>query len=47
MELDPDQENFVQEVAVKTDSFTNITKANCEALINGVKEMIAAYNTGD
>ena len=47
MELDPDQENFVQEVAVKTDSFTNITKANCEALINGVKEMIAAYDTGD
>ena len=47
MELDPDQENFVQEVAVKTESFTNITKANCEALINGVKEMIAAYDTGD
>ena len=47
MELDPDQENFVQEVAVKTESFTNITKANCEALIEGVKEMIAAYDTGD
>lgn len=47
MELDPDQENFVQEVAVKTESFTNITKANCEALINGVKEMITAYDTGD
>ena len=47
MELDPDQENFVQEVAVKTESFTNITKANCEALIEGVKEMIAAYGEGE
>lgn len=47
MERDPDQENFVQEVAVKTESFTNITKANCEALIEGVKEMIAAYGEGE
>lgn len=46
MELDPEQENFVQEIAVKTNSFTEITKANCEALINGVKEMIDAYNQG-
>lgn len=46
MELDPEQENFVQEIAVKTNSFTEITKANCEALINGVKEMIAAYDQG-
>lgn len=47
MELDPDQENFVQEIAVKTESFTKITKANCEALINGVKEMIAAYGSDE
>ena len=47
MERDLDQENFVQEVAVKTESFTNITKANCEALIEGVKEMIAAYGEGE
>lgn len=47
MELDPEQENFVQEVAMKTNSFTEITKANCEALINGVKEMIAAYDQGE
>lgn len=43
MELDPEQESFVQEIAVKTESFTKITKANCAALIEGVKEMIAAY----
>ncbi len=47
MELDPEQENFVQEVAMKTNGFTEITKANCETLINGVKEMIAAYDQGE
>lgn len=47
MELDPEQENFVQEIAVKTESFTKITKAKCEALINGVKDMIAAYSEGE
>lgn len=47
MELDTEQENFVQEIAVKTESFTKITKAQCEALINGVKEMIAAYGEGE
>lgn len=47
MELDPEQENFVQEIAVKTESFTKITKANCEALINGVNEMISAYDGGE
>lgn len=44
MELDPEQESFVQEVAIKTESFTKITKENCEALINGVKDMISAYD---
>lgn len=43
MEIDPEQESFVQEVALGTKAFTEITKANCENLINGVKEMIAAY----
>jgi hypothetical protein len=47
MALDPEQENFVQEVAVKTNSFTEITKANCEALINGVNDMISAYEVGE
>ena len=44
MELDPEQESFVQEIAVKTDGFTNITKEQCEALVNGVAEMIAGYS---
>lgn len=43
MELDPEQEEFVQSVAVKTERFKKITKSQCAALIEGVKEMIAAY----
>lgn len=43
MELDAEQESFVQEIAVKTEGFTNITKEVCEALVNGVAEMIAGY----
>lgn len=45
LELDAEQESFVQSVAVKTESFTKITKEVCEQLINGVNEMLAAYDT--
>lgn len=43
LEIDPEQESFVQEIAVRTDSFTNITKEACEQLIVHIGEMIAAY----
>lgn len=43
LEVDSEQESFVQSVAVKTESFTKITKNACEQLINGVNEMLAAY----
>ena len=45
LELDPEQESFVQSVAVKTEGFTKITKDQCEQLVNGVAEMLAAYET--
>lgn len=45
LDLDPEQESFVQSVAVKTESFTKITKDQCEQLVNGVAEMLAAYET--
>ena len=45
LELDAEQESFVQSVAVKTEGFTQITKEVCEQLINGVNEMLAAYDT--
>lgn len=44
LEKDPDQEDFVQSVAIRTEAFSKITKAQCEQLIEGVKEMIAAYD---
>lgn len=43
LELDAEQEDFVQSVAVKTEGFTKITKDACERLIAGVQEMMEAY----
>lgn len=43
IEKDPEQEDFVQSVAIKTEAFSKITKAQCEQLIEGVRQMIAAY----
>lgn len=43
MEIDPEQEEFVQSVAIKTESFKKISKSQCAALIDGVNDMIAAY----
>lgn len=45
MELDPDQESFVQSVAVKTEGFTKITADVCDQLITGVRDMLSAYDT--
>lgn len=44
MELDPEQESFVQDIAVKTEGFTKITAAVCNQLIAGVQEMREAYD---
>ena len=43
MDKDEDQEEFVQEIAMKTDGFTNITTSACTALIANLKEIIAQY----
>lgn len=45
MELDAEQESFVQNVAMKTEGFTKITADVCDQLISGVREMLAAYDT--
>ena len=39
-EVAPDQEEFIQEVALKTNGFKDITKSACEKLITGIGEMI-------
>ena len=45
LELDSEQESFVQSIAMKTEGFSKITKDQCDHLISGVKEMLAAYDT--
>ena len=43
MDKDSDQEEFVQQIAMKTNGFTNVTRAACEQLIQNLGEMIADY----
>lgn len=43
-EIDPSKEEFIQQIAIKTDKFTSIKKAACEKLILTVNEMIENYN---
>ena len=40
IEADPSKEEMVAEIAVQTNGFTNISKADCEALITRITEMI-------
>lgn len=43
MDKDEDQEEFVQQIAMKTDGFTNITASACVALCDNLKEIISQY----
>lgn len=43
-EVDPTQEEFVQQIAIKTKGFTDITKSACEQLISKLGEMIDSYH---
>lgn len=43
LEKDPEQEGFVQNIAVQTNAFQNLSKTTCEKLIAGIRDMIAAY----
>ncbi len=42
LEVDPSQESFVSQIAIQTDGLTKISKADCEALINAVTNMLEA-----
>ena len=44
MDVDADQEDFVQEIAIKTEGFEKLTRKQCEELIEGVNQMLASYN---
>jgi len=43
-EIDETKEEFIQQIAIKTEGFTKISKENCETLILGISEMIENYN---
>lgn len=47
LEMDPEQESFVQEIAMRTNSFEDLKATACDALIDNVKGMIEAYSSGD
>ena len=40
LQADPSKEDMVSQIALKTDGFTNISKADCEELIKGVTAML-------
>lgn len=44
MDMDEEQEEFVQQIALKTNGFTQIAASACEELIKNLEEMVAAYN---
>ena len=43
-ELDPDQEKFIKEVAIRTNRFTEATRGQAEKLITSINAMIAEYS---
>lgn len=43
-EIDPSKEEFIQQIALKTEGFTVIKKSACEQLILTIGEMIENYN---
>ena len=45
LELDSEQETFVQTVALKTEGFTKLEADKCDALIQGVTDMLSGYAT--
>lgn len=45
LELDPEQESFIQEIALKTNSFQEIKRVACLALTENVADMLDGYTS--
>lgn len=45
--LDPDQENFIQQVMIQTEGLTKITKEQAERLVTGISKMLAQYEEAE
>ena len=46
-ELDESQEDFINQIAMKTEGFTTISADKCTALCTNLEEMIGAYGTAE
>lgn len=46
MDKDEEQEEFVQQIALKTDGFTNIAASACAELCKNIAEIISQYGEG-
>ena len=47
LNTDPEQEDFIQEVMIKTEGLTKVTKEQCEKLIEGVTSMLENYTEAE
>lgn len=47
LNVDPEQEDFIQEVMIKTEGLTKVTKEQCEKLIEGVTLMLENYTEAE
>lgn len=47
LNTDPEQEDFIQEVMIKTEGLTKVTKEQCEKLIEGVNSMLENYEEAE
>ena len=47
IEADPEQKDFVTQIAEKTEGFTKITASACEALCNNLLQMLQEYQGGE
>ena len=45
LEMDPEQESFIQEIAMKTNSFQEIKRVACLALTENVADMLDGYTS--
>ena len=43
MSKDESQEEFVQQIAMKTAGMTKVTRSQCEQLVNKINEMLAQH----
>lgn len=47
LNVDPEQEDFIQEVMLKTEGLTKVTKEQAEKLTSGVSEMLENYTEAE